>query len=407
MESNHKRFDENTLLEKIFKQLDISQTDYEKAVESYNAVGKYLVEILGKTANIYPQGSFLYGTVIRPYFQGKDAEYDIDLVCEFIPSPDTAEACKTLVGNALKASERYKKMLKDEEGRRCWTLEYAKTGEADFHMDILPSKPASADRIKKLTDQGVPIEYANTAIQITTKIVDGYKWDYSNPKGFKAWLDDVTILYMKEIRVMHEDSVESVPSQYESQTPVHRVIQILKRHRDIRFDTAGLNDIKPMSMIITTLVTRVAEANTNKSVSVFELLEMVIRSADKVKTLSEQNMRYDAFEESFIKRKDNGEWEINNPVDPEENFAETWHKNNSEKAKAFFQWVDWLKQDLLIPLKSRDSVQAFKGLSDGLGKGFVKNVFDELKLPITAPTIHISKKEDIDTMPKPWKPDER
>ena len=405
MEDNRK-FDENELLLNILKHLDISETDYNKAVESYGAVSEYLVKSLGKSTKIYPQGSFMYGTITRPYFQGKDAEYDIDLVCEYSPILNVADDCKNQVGNVLRASDKYKKMLKDKEGRRCWTLEYAKTGEADFHIDILPSKPASADTIMHLINQGVPIEYARTAIRITTKTKDGYKWDDSNPKGFKAWFDDVTSLYKKEKSVLYEDSVESVPSQKETKTPVHRVIQILKRHRDIRFDDADMNDIKPISMIITTLVTRVAEMNQNKSVSVFELLEMVIISADRVKILGEQNMRYDAFEESFIKRRNNGEWEILNPVDPEENFADKWHENNSVRAKAFFKWVDWLKQDLLITIKSRNSIKAFMGLTKGLGKGLVKNLFNEMKLPITEPTIHIADKEDLANMPKPWKQNE-
>ena len=169
---NNRRFDENEFLTNVLKQLDISETDYEKAVESYTAVGKYLELKLGKNVSIYPQGSFLYGTVARPYFKGKDAEYDIDLVCEYIPFPDTAEVCKNLVRNALKDSDRYKKMLKDKEGRRCWTLEYAKIGEVDFHMDILPSKAAPIEHIKNLVKQSVPIEYAQTAISITTKTDD-------------------------------------------------------------------------------------------------------------------------------------------------------------------------------------------------------------------------------------------
>jgi len=136
MEDKHSRFDENELLTEILKYLDISQTDYDKAVKSYTAVGEYLENSLGNSVNIYPQGSFMYGTVTRPYLQGKDAEYDIDLVCEYKPTPDNAETCKTLCGNALKASERYKKMLKSEEGRRCWTLEYAEVDEVDFHIVI-------------------------------------------------------------------------------------------------------------------------------------------------------------------------------------------------------------------------------------------------------------------------------
>ena len=241
----------------------------------------------------------MYGTVTRPYYRGKDAEYDIDLVCEYESPSITADTCKTSCGNALNASDRYGSMLKRKEGRRCWTLEYASDGKTDFHIDILPCKHAPVERIQWLVGKGVPVEYAKTAIKITTMTDDGYIWDDSNPKGYKAWMDDVASLYRQEKRALYADSVERVPSQHESKTPVHRVIQILKRHRDIRFDKANMSDVKPISMIITTLVVRVAEANQDKTISTFNLLDMVIRSATQIKTLNEQNMRYGAFEESF------------------------------------------------------------------------------------------------------------
>lgn len=406
MDNYKKKFNEIELLDEIFKKLDISETNYKKAVDSYTAVGKYLLKELGDGTKVYPQGSFLYGTVTRPYFKGKDVEYDIDLVCEYEPLPDTADKCKNSCGDALKASEIYEKLLKDKEGRRCWTLEYAKIDEINFHIDILPSKHVEEERIQEIIENGVAMQYAQTAIMITTKTDDGYKWDESNPKGYKAWLDDITSVYMQEKRALFEASVERVPGQYESKTAVHRVIQILKRHRDIRFDKANMNDIKPISMIITTLAARVAEANTDKSISTFELLKIVIKSADRIKALNEQQ-RFDAFEKTFIIKKENGEWEILNPVNPEENFADKWHENGAKKARAFFQWVDWLKQDLLEPLMSRDSIKAFMSLSEGLGTNFMREIYDEMKLPWTELTLTIVTKDDTKNMPKPWRNDEK
>jgi hypothetical protein len=75
---NNNELNENDLLESISKGLDISESDYKKAVKSYTAVGEYLARNLEGEVNVYPQGSFLYGTVTRPYLKGQDAEYDID-----------------------------------------------------------------------------------------------------------------------------------------------------------------------------------------------------------------------------------------------------------------------------------------------------------------------------------------
>ena len=79
------RFHYNQLLDRIARELDISPTDYKLAVQRYTAVGDWLqtgeYDGCEGVAHIYPQGSFNLGTVVRPIRDGKEASYDIDLVC--------------------------------------------------------------------------------------------------------------------------------------------------------------------------------------------------------------------------------------------------------------------------------------------------------------------------------------
>ncbi len=49
----------------IIRGLDISPTLYKNAVEKYQALGHFLNDN-GLEAEIYPQGSFAFGTVVRP-----------------------------------------------------------------------------------------------------------------------------------------------------------------------------------------------------------------------------------------------------------------------------------------------------------------------------------------------------
>lgn len=65
---------------KLIEGLDISPTMYKNATEKYKAVASYLQE-QGLECEIFPQGSFSLGTVIRPYKQSKDAAYDLDFFC--------------------------------------------------------------------------------------------------------------------------------------------------------------------------------------------------------------------------------------------------------------------------------------------------------------------------------------
>ena len=50
---------------------------------------------------------------------------------------------------------------------------------------------------------------------------------------------------------------------------------------------------------------------------------------------------------SLITRTADGKWSILNPTNPGENFADRWHEDDHARAKAFFQWVGWLRDDLI------------------------------------------------------------
>ncbi len=77
-----KQFSE--IFEELSNNLDISETQHNNAVKSYQAVGNWLAQedsILAKyKPQILTQGSFLLGTVIQPINDTDDI--DIDLVCE-------------------------------------------------------------------------------------------------------------------------------------------------------------------------------------------------------------------------------------------------------------------------------------------------------------------------------------
>lgn len=261
------------LLEEITKQLDISPSMYKLAVERYETIAKYLQE-KGIEADFYPQGSFRLGTVTRPIKNGKDSEYDIDLVCHMTRNKNetTPSDVKNAVGDALKQDARYRDLL-DDEGRRCWTLLYADIQEIGFHLDILPSVSEDQEQILLLTTtHGISPALAQSAIAITNKSESAYSWASSNPRGYADWFDEINepLLNMieKEARKHLFEanrtiyaSIDDVPSQL-IRTPLQRVIQILKRHRDVRFMGHDLEDDKPISMIITTLTSQIVKMSS-------------------------------------------------------------------------------------------------------------------------------------------------
>ena len=66
------------LLDGAVDVLDISEDLRKAAVDAYEEVGAWLADHGNPGCQVYPQGSFLLGTVVRPATPG--GEYDIDLV---------------------------------------------------------------------------------------------------------------------------------------------------------------------------------------------------------------------------------------------------------------------------------------------------------------------------------------
>ena len=384
------------LLVEVAKELDISPTNYKLAVSRYESVGSWLNDgdydgFTGKV-NIYPQGSFRLGTVVRPVREQIEKDYDIDLVCEFEEKPNTTQAgtIKHRVGNRLKEHETYKSLL-DEEGRRCWTLLYAEKDGAGFHLDVLPSSGFSS------------INYS--PISITHKEDEQYSWASSNPKGYAAWFEERNVnayrLVVLEQKRMISNSfsdvyanVDDVPDQL-IRTPLQRVVQIMKRHRDMRFN--GNQKYAPISMIMTTLAAHLY----NNETDIFEALTNIVNKLSAHTSLLENKLMVDhqLSARGLIKRLANGSWYIGNPTNPDENFADRWHEDGNARAKAFFQWVEWLKQDLLaITNRNPDSIRFT--LEACLGKSVINKTWSRC---IPAPKAPEPTKVNISRPAKPWR----
>ena len=67
---------------RVIESLDITPSMYKNADEQYHALAKYLSEHTNVTLDMYAQGSFAFGTVVRPYKNDKDGAYDLDFICE-------------------------------------------------------------------------------------------------------------------------------------------------------------------------------------------------------------------------------------------------------------------------------------------------------------------------------------
>jgi len=367
------------ILQHLAESLDISDLQYESAVKHYEAVGKWLSDgdssIAIHDPQIYPQGSFRLGTMIKP-FNDTD-QYDIDLVCELkvLRKENVSQKqLKDMVGDRLKENERYRKMLK--EGKRCWTLQYADS--ARFHMDILPAIPD--EEINGIARE-IGVDLAESAILITDREL--HNWQRSNPVGYAEWFKERMRIQFNAKRMLLAESLkanlEEVPD-YKVKTPLQRSIQILKRHRDIRF--VDDQDDKPISIIITTLAARAYDNEAD----FLEALQNIIAKMP-----------------SLIERDEQGNALVTNPVNPLENFADKW-KKHPEKEIKFRKWLQQVQADLEAALRAGDLSDMIEGLKPCFGDRIVNQVVSKAFPDRASSASAVASVAPSISIPKPSKP---
>ena len=319
------------LLVGVVEELDISPELAEQARVQYGSVGRFLNshgDNLGTASwDVYAQGSFPLGTVVRPKLEVES--YDIDLVCQLgAPESSTTPArLKQEMGKALAGYAAQEEGMGIREARRCWTLECPHLG---LHMDVLPSLP---DRM------GGP-----TGILITDHGVA--TWLKSDPKGYVGWfkarmeqeLRDRKMAFAAERR----STTEEVPD-FLFKTTLQQSVQALKRHRNIFFQDDWA--MRPPSILVTTLAAHAYQGDQN-------LYEAVVMMAGTMA--------------SYIQRDGQG-WCVPNPSQPEENFADKWAAN-PELPHRFFAWIEQLKRDLDDLLLAQGLDRASIRLGEGWGK---------------------------------------
>lgn len=318
------------LLKEVASALDLTESQYQLAIDRYEAVGKWLSKEGSSLAKYNPiivsQGSFRLGTVTKPLQENE--EYDIDLTCRLGISKNlvTQQQLKKMVGDRIKENEDYKRMLGIER-RRCWRLHYAESTK--FHLDIVPAIPEEYGWLIAL---GVQFEWARHAVCIT----DNKHWNYdldwprSNAEGFALWfIERMKFQYNLKRQLLSENlkmGMDEVPV-YKIKTPLQLAVQILKRHRDIRFKD---DDDKPVSIIITTLAAHAYMSEANVYDALIGLLDRM---------------------PNYIENRNGIKW-VANPVNPHENFADKWREHPARERK-FKEWLAKVKIDLTAAANQR------------------------------------------------------
>ncbi|MBN2427942.1 MAG: nucleotidyltransferase [Deltaproteobacteria bacterium] len=322
------------IIDNIVKLLELPDSAYDKARKRYEDLGEWFDRdesaVSGNNPHIFPQGSFRLGTAIRPLDESE--EYDLDLACklrdEISKDSHTQEKLKKLIGIELEAYRKARGIKSELEPKhRCWRLEYQ--DDLSFHMDIVPCIPADEKRLKAILESirytGLDEYVAEVASQTTVSITDdrheGYKhicddWNISNPEGYAKWFEYQ--MNPQQTRILLEKAqVDDVPL-FKKKTPLQRVIQILKRHRDNW--SKDNPESKPISIIITTLAARAYNGETDIVAAFGNVLEKMGGLVRPTKP------------------------RVPNPVDPEEDFADRWYRHDCLHLRLEDNFNAWLLQ---------------------------------------------------------------
>lgn len=310
-------------------------------------------------------------------------------MCEFptVKNSISPQQVKQSVGNVLQQSTLYSNKLQPEDSR-CWTLKYdAELADGvGLKLDVVPCAKETPDRILELQAKNIPAGFASQAIAITEKNGENYSWLPSNPGGYGDWFDQINkrfllinlrerkAQFLKENRNIFkaDATIEDVPDYY-IKTSLQRVIQLMKRHRDIYYSRVknGKN-LRPASVIITTMAAKIASYSSVYQTD--DLLKYVITEMNNYAPLMTHQTPHFGTSETIIQRNDH-KWVIPNPVNPDDNYADSW---TDETAEEFFCWISALNNDFVVTSIDNET-RYFTTLKSGLGVTLVERAFADSK----------------------------
>lgn len=366
-------FRESTLLsvlETILAKCDLPDELHAKAQQHYDEKTEHLREcsfLSEFEVTLKPQGSSALLTVVPPV-GGKNGEFDVDLLIAIEESRQLFNPKHLHRQIGLYLKKEYEKEIKAI--RFGWVLDYA--FEDKMHFDVIPAVRENHDQEGKILL--VPNWKENT-------------WKRTNPEGYiRDYLTlckELPVYEQQLINLANRDfsksfnvAVEPLPGPSPLKSPLQRMTQLAKRHRDIwykRRQGDGLSR-RPASIVLTSILWYGYARSVAKKrfESLFSVLTVLADSLDDSRILirtEEQNGKI--------------HYVLPNPSLPEENLVTKWNSRDKEhEVREYFEWVNDFRSFVrnLNKVEGRHKIQ--EHLGSGLGEERVKEVFRDSLQPV-------------------------
>ncbi len=126
------------LLADIAIRIQLTPTDYDKAVERYETINDWLDRpgspLRGRVVLMYPQGSMAIGATIASKL--KTDEFDIDIIAELdLPADTDPDIVLDILFESIRGEPGSRYYGKTERRNRCVTVSYAD----GMHLDVTPA----------------------------------------------------------------------------------------------------------------------------------------------------------------------------------------------------------------------------------------------------------------------------
>lgn len=254
------------LLDAALEAAQPSRSQHEQAISAYGAVGSWLAApqsgLAKYSPSIFPQGSFLLRTVVRPHSRH---EFDLDLVTQLAVDPDrtVADAVAELIRDRLAEHDGMKKRLDTDRFPRCLRLVYAN----DFHLDVVPACPGIGANGIRVPEK--PPKRPDSS--------PGSSWKPNDPIGYANWFEDRTRLGIDESVIMAKGVAPEPPYEAaKSKAPLRKFVQLIKMRRNQYYRP----DNAPSSILLTTMAGRVYGGQDFTVEGLFAVVDAMSRWAD-------------------------------------------------------------------------------------------------------------------------------
>lgn len=241
-------------LDRVCEQIQLTETQFNTAVNRYEAVGDWLTrtETTLEKLNpfVTPQGSMLQRTTVRPMRMYKEVvPFDLDTVCraDVNPYSFSSQRLYGIVRSRLESHATYAELIRKA------AEEFPASGKVirlayladDFYLDVVPTCRDPEDSAGLRLYMCNPSRWHDYTSPLQT-------WKRTDPFRFANWFNDRCWIAKPLMEKRAASTVVPVPPREpaEVKAPLRRAVQLLKRERDVVFlkDTC-----RPTSILLTTL----------------------------------------------------------------------------------------------------------------------------------------------------------